>query len=66
MPRLFFAGCIVDTCQSIRYLRREVKERFGESLYAVIGFLSKVQISDMVQNPYTKEFAKKCLVASSL
>ena len=58
---------------SERYLMKEGKERFGESLYAVLG--SKAKHSPPKQSvtfkckkwaKITKKFAKKCPDASSL
>ena len=72
MSRLFFAGCIGDTCSSVRYLMREEKERFARALLAVIGIQSKTfafkkicEVKSKIQSEITKKFAKKCLDASS-
>ena len=71
MPRLFFAGCIGDTCQSLKYLVREEKKRFGEGLS--LGSTAKlsppkqsVKFKCQIWLKITKNLAKKCLDAPSL
>ena len=71
MPRLFFAGCIGDTCQSLKYLVREEKKRFGEGLSLgstanISPLKQSVKFKCQIRFEITKKVAKKCLDASTL
>ena len=68
---MIYSICKCDTRPSVRYLKREEKERFREGLQAIIGisnktFASSVKFECQIWSKITKKLAKKCLDASSL
>ena len=77
---LFYAGSICGTkfairvqLQSMKYLVREEKEQFGEGLQSLLRSNAKplpltqsVKFKCNIWSKITKEFAKKCLDATSL
>ena len=74
MPRLFYAGCIGDTCPSVRYLMKEETERFQKTICKPL-LESKAKLSPQksvekfkcqIWSDIARKLAKKCLDASSL